>query len=319
MAKEKEVDIAEDSGDFMAELAEATDRHIADNAPETDVPGGDDEVSPDQSVKKDAVPARDQDGDDEVADDQGDDEDDGETSPAVDDALTERAIRAGFTLAEVKAIADGATLARIVDRLLDAGEKPKDDVDSKGENEEAEIDALLANIPDLDPEEYPDELVSTFGAMKGAIKELLGEVKGLRSNGGPQVLWTDALIAGLSDGFLDVMGKDNYADLPSSGPQRAARDKLSRHIDFARQDAELSGDKITDAQAFETAVSTAFSDIVKSEKGKAVKAAASQRARQAVNRPRDTTGRFLVNDDNDSDDLRKSEAVSAISAMMTDD
>lgn len=93
-----------------------------------------------------------------------------EGEPGVDgipDGLIERAVKAGMTLSEAKEFPSAALLEKMVARIEPKAEK-KDEKPPAGDSD----DALLAEInaiPDLDPDQYDENIIAGFKAMKSII------------------------------------------------------------------------------------------------------------------------------------------------------
>lgn len=324
---------------FMAELEDVLDKELEANKPEGEAPGdGDSEgKAPEKKDDSESKPA----GKDKEsgADDQGDGSDGqgkseqedgkgGEEAPAVDEALLERAVRAGMSLADAKVVTDGEALGRIVGHLEEtaaAAAKAKADDSASEEEGAGEEEDPLADIPDLDPEEFDEKIVKSFSALKSLAGQLIKDNKELHVKIAESVdarngSWIDGEVAKLGEEYADVFGEGNLAELPA-GKQKLAREKLLRHVEFVESDAKAEGETITKAETFKRAVSSAFGDTVKAKKGAAAAKAAAERSKKAVNRPRDTSGRFGSDPDaaeHGSDDEREVDATKAVAALMED-
>lgn len=107
------------------------------------------------------------DGDEDEVD--GDDEEgdgDGEQAP-VDDDLLERAIRAGMSMKEAKAVSDKDALASIVGRL-----ESKEKADGKPSDK---APSLLDELPDLGSDKfegYPAEIIGALKSQQEVIRKL---------------------------------------------------------------------------------------------------------------------------------------------------
>ena len=316
MADEEKKDEGKEEGgketDFMDELDAAADAHIEEVSERN--PDADDKSGSDDKSDQDAGQEQDLEGKDEEGEQ---DEEGGDEDPAPDDALVERAVRAGISLADAKAVPTAAALERIVGRVETSASESKaskDDVDSK--DEEKEEEDLLAKIPDLDPEEYPDELVAGFKGLKDLVVSQQKTIKDLQKGASAQGSWADAQIAALGKSFEGTFGTGNHADLPA-GSQRDARDKLQRHIDFAMDDAKAGGKPIAKSDALKQALQNGFGDVIKKTKGQTAKAAAAARADKATNPPRRSDGTFASEkEDYGSESDREDDAVKEVAAMI---
>lgn len=89
----------------------------------------------------------------------------------IDDALTERAVRAGLSLAEIKGISSKEVLEGIVGRLEDGARKPKDDDDGdkqEGGDEEDSAAEEADPFADIDWDEFDPSIAA---AMKGLVAQ----------------------------------------------------------------------------------------------------------------------------------------------------
>ena len=116
----------------------------------------------------------------------------GEEEPAVagglSDEVVERAVKAGFSLAEAKQYPNDSLLAAACSRVEGANGKAGSpegagDEDHGGEGSPDDVD-LVSSIPDLDPEAYDELIVSGFKSMKEIIRRqesIIQELRGGRS------------------------------------------------------------------------------------------------------------------------------------------
>lgn len=245
-----------------------------------------------------------------------------EEPPSLDEGVIERAVRAGLPLADAREFRSTPALERVVERL-EASSKLKADADLTKE-QPADDDDPASKIPDLDPEEYEAKLVDAFKAVKGLVarqhavlKDLRGQMAKAASE--PKRAWLDNEIERLGQKYVDVFGDGDPGAL--TGSQRGAREKLRRHVEFAESEAKADGRSITKAQAFASALESAFGKKVSEVNGAAAAEAAAQRAKRAVTRPRDTTGRFATDGDRIgpvSERDREADALLAVKAFYED-
>lgn len=228
----------------------------------------------------------------------------GEQAPVVDDAMLERAVKAGMSVAEVKAFGNNDALESVVAKLEAASEAAASSDKKKegGSEQKDEFAELLASIPDLDTEEYDEGVANAIKAVKSLVvkqqetvvkqQEMISALqKEVKQSVDSQGTWVDVEVAKLGKNYIDLFGEGNAVDLPA-GEQKNARAKMDRHIKFLIAEAKTEGRSLSKQAAFKAALDSAFSDKVKSLKGAAAKNAAASRSRQSVNRPRNTSGRF---------------------------
>jgi len=294
---------------FMEQLEEFASERVKETTPEAEGPDDDTQDPPGKPEDR-------EDGDRERepdAEEYGDEDDageDGDDDPEIDEALVERAVRAGLALADAKAIKSADALERIVVRLEGAGQS-KEEGDEKPKKEGK--DSAEMEIPDLNPDEYPEEFIKGWGVMKSIIASQRAEIKSLRDGANQGGSWIDAKIADLGKSYEEAFGKGT-ADSLKDQKHKANRAKLERHIQVAMDDAKDSGEKIGRAEAFKRALKSGFGEIETKEKGRVAREAAESRRAKAINRPRTTTGRFAS--ETSTPQEREAEAIAAVAAMM---
>ena len=240
----------------------------------------------------------------------GDEEDaSGDEAPAVDEALLERAVRAGLSIKDARAFPTAETLTNVVSVLEKSASSSKAEASERdaeeaakaaAEKEKAEREAILAGIPDLDPEEYSEELVGSYKGLKDLVVTQMDAISDLKKqiaeqatkSAVPKGTWIDGEVARLGKDYVDTFGEGDSSTL-QDGPEKAARERLRKYVEFVQADVEASGTKLSRADVFAQALSAAFGDKVKSVKAAAVKAAAGKRSRKALNQPTDTSGKFV--------------------------
>jgi hypothetical protein len=230
-------------------------------------------------------------------------DEDGDKAPAHDDATLERAVKAGMTLADAKAVSDPESLERIVSRLETAAKASEEDTSGKADESKEDAEAKAKELLDkleLDPEEYDEKLVGAVGAFKELLAGLKQEIVDLKGQLATRVeatksSWIDGEIANLGDDWRETFGEGSTADLPA-GSAKAARAKLERHIQFAQEDAKAEGSKLSNSKAFKQAITTAFGDKQTELKGKKAKTAGAKRAATSLARPRGLDGKFHKTD-----------------------
>lgn len=296
VANENEVK-TEKKDDALVEIESAADQFVKNQSPEGDAPEGEGntdqpsgEAPEDQQSEMEDAPSDEEDG-------TGDESDDGsEEPPAVDDALVERAVRAGLTMEDARK-SPASVLEAFIKRAESDAESGKPD---DGSNDGEEEKDPLEGIPELDSDEYDKELVNTFSSLRDIVRKQHEELTSLRKSGTPEdsesvesaefIGWLNAQVSALGEDYHDLFGKGPYSKLEDE-KARAARDVLIRHMDVAEEDAKALGRNVPEREElFKAALSSAFGDKLKEIKGKELaKKAASRRT---VNQPRDAKGKF---------------------------
>jgi len=323
----KDEQVEAEQAEFMKELGVLVDTKVAEREPKEEIEEGDpptEEPGGDEDTGDQDEGAAPKDGHEDEQGGHGDEE------PVVDPALRERAVRAGLSLAEVDAVKDEGALTTIVERMESAGKKAEDDKEPSDDG--PSMEDLLAAIPEFDEEDWAPETVEAFKAIKDIalaqskymtkqseeIASLRETMKGLQENVATQATWADAKYADLEKGYEETFGKGNYADLPE-GKEKAARDKVQRHMDFLKEDAKKEGKPLSQKGLFDKALETAFGDVVNKVKGKKLREEAEKRKARTMTQPRTTTGKFASErEDFGTGDDRKSDALAAVSELFED-
>lgn len=187
---------------------------------------------------------------------------------APKDETIERAVKAGFSLAEAKKFTTDALLAATCDRIegvqKPAGSKPGGD---KGDGEAAPADPL-DGIPDLDPTVYDDQLVKTVAAMKGIVREqakTIAELRGDRSKG---------FVATKLEGLKDLTKGD-------ASKESAVRVKF----DVLKAGYKAAGQDVTEESIFAEASQLVLGAEAAADKRSRQAAAAEKRSGQRITRP----------------------------------
>lgn len=300
--------------EFMSRMNELVD---ADNAESKKDAAGDD-VPKDSSEGKapeDADTTAQKTSDDESSGTQ-EEEAAGEESPKADDALLQRAVKAGMDLADARDLKPDV-LERVVGKM-EAKSEAKPAKESQGEPEAPKEDERLAKL-DLDALkgedgefEFDEKLVGAFKASKEMITELRKELADLKAGvqkaqESPAVSWVDAKI--------ESLGKEHEKLFSDAGKKA----KLERYIEFVRSDAESDGTKLGNSEAFEKAMALGFSDFQSELKGKAAAHKSKERSAKAQNQPRGMNGKFGSDESRHmSDREREDDALKTLAGFFKD-
>jgi hypothetical protein len=326
---ETQVDETVMPDDFKQELEDLADQKIeedrernSEDLPETDEPGSPDK-KPDPDPESDAGDSSD-DGQDD-ADDSSDEDDDGDDEPVVNELLIERAVRAGMSLADAKGMSED-TLGRVVEQFETLNSKAsKDDVDS--EDEVDPVEEMLSKIPDLDPEEYSEDVVSAFSGMKELIKTQNDRLKEIENGSGDSdevartqranefMGWFDGQVSGLGSDYEEVLGKGGMRELSDTNMLKA-RDKVALHMDRIEQDIRAEGKQLPSREdVFKQAVESAFPNKLKEIKDAEKAAKAAERSKRVLHQPRDNdSGKFISAES--TEESRTEEAIDAVSKFF---
>ncbi len=276
----------------MEELDEAIDQYIEDVA-EREAPD-DGNPPPREEPEEELVPEKEPEAEEST----------GEETPAVDNSLIERAVRSGMSLSDAKAIPDGEVLERIIAQAeTTTGETSEETFSDEEKTEEK----LLADIPELDPDEYDPDFINTFEKMKGAIVGLQETNKALVQNQRGQE-------SNQLRGWFDSQVKSVEKDYGSTIQSDSAKGKIIRHMDFVANEARAEGRQLSHDQVFKLALESAFTEKTNEIKGRKIAAKAKGRSKRVLHKPRDVDGSFIS--ETFSGDDRESEAVAAVRQLM---
>ena len=159
----------------------------------------------------------------------------------ITDEVAERAIRAGLSLSEIKQYPSESLLNAMCDRIEGkSGSGSQNDVgEDSGSGEPSSAD-VLDSIPDLDPAEYDDDLVSAFKNMKDEIRRQQADNESLRESleglrGSQSKNWLDKK--------LDTVKKFTKGDAAKSASVREKFDALKAGY-------KATGKSVTDESVF---------------------------------------------------------------------
>lgn len=228
----------------------------------------------------------------------GEEEDEEDPIP---NELKERAIRAGLSLDKIQKYPNAELLEEYVTVKEEAKTAGQSKEGGASEDEEGKkFEQTLNEIFDVDNEQWEEEDVQRFSKMKelfaGMYKsnnEQKKLIEDLRSNSYSEGDFLNNKFTELGKSYEDLFGKKGSV----SGEQQKARDKVSRYIGFVTEEAQASGETISNDEAFKRALNGAYGDKVVEEKGKKVAEKAKARAKRAINAPRGDDGKFLKKDD----------------------
>lgn len=217
---------------------------VDDNESDDDEPS-DEELSPDEDEKEESSDEV------EVSEEETPEEEVLEED-AITDELLERAVKAGFSLADAKAFPNATMLGNMCDRLE---QNDKDEAD-EGQADEGNVgdgdDDLLAMVPDLDPEEYDEQVVAGFKALKNFVRQQQMIIEGLQEdNAGSAKSLFDRSVAGLGDTFEKTFDQT---------PKR--KDDLKEQFDILVAGNKAAGKVVDHETLFDHAVKIALGDVV---------------------------------------------------------
>lgn len=210
------------------------------------------------------------DGEGETGEDAGEDD---KTQDEADE-LTARAIRAGMSMRDIKAVRSKRSLTKIVEVLEDNIARAEyTEEDSDDEQDQDEEDDPLADLPELDPEVHDEKVIKAVESLKAAVKkqqEELGKYK-VQSTAAEKraeevrqqeaAEWFDNAVDAMGKEFHALLGKGRYNDLPDHSPQLANRERLASQIAVLFSGYHATGAKAPPRdEVFQQAARLVFAD-----------------------------------------------------------
>ena len=275
--------VAEIDASVEANAAEAAEQRD-DTPPEEseekadDKAGSDDKAgtADDEAAENDAAPE----GEADDGKPDGDGEADGEEAEAknedvITDEHLERAVKAGFTMADARKFGSAELLESTISRL----EEARKDTADNGDDDDGEAEDPLADIPDLDPEDYDEKIVAGFKAMKEMIRSQYTKIQELRKGGDEPSVdeWFDGKMEGLDKPVAKAVKSD---------PKRA--EAIRGKYDVLVAGYKAAGQDVSRGDVFKEAVGIAMGDVI-------AKVAIDAKSKELSNRQKQHTQRASGN------------------------
>ena len=232
-----------------------------DTEPDTDFPSDkdDDDTDPKDDVSpKDTEPA------DEP---EPDDDEPLDTDPITDDLL-EAAVKSGMSMKNARKFPDAESLREAIGLLSGATSTPEP---AESEPEKSELESVLGDIPDLNPDEYDPELVKVINGLKGLVQNQHKEIQSLKD--GKTGTWVETQINTLGDAAKTVR------DDPG---KKAA---LLKKYDILKAGYKATGESVAEEAVFQEAAQMVLGDAMKKQTDKAKADAARRRKNSQISRP----------------------------------
>ena len=206
-------------------------------------PKADESVADDPQVDEGDGSA--EDGDPGATDEDASEAEEGEDTDddTISDATIERAVQAGFSLADARSFGDEAALDKISREML----KDKRELEdfrrlNVVEDEDIEEPAdPFADMPKLDPEQHEPQVIEAFSRLQEIVKSQGEEIRASRlaqedslsASASASVRevgrWFDEQIAGLGEDFSDTLGKGDLESLSQGSSQHAKRSEIANY------------------------------------------------------------------------------------------
>lgn len=170
-------------------------------------------------------------------------------SGGISDDLIERAIRAGIPMKDAREFKSAELLERMCGKLEEKA-KPADGQSPGGEASDGKGDEdPLAGIPDLDPNEYDEEIVKGFKNLKDIIRKQQEMIVTL-GEGAPRQATIDSRLQQLGDAFAKAA--------PAGSEKRA---QLESKVSVLKAGYKAAGETVDEDAVFQEAVQLVLSDV----------------------------------------------------------
>ena len=258
------------SADFMKEVEAAVDLSL---------PSKEDEVKTDLPLEEEK-PAASKDVD---KGGQSPEEKKGKTKevkpePISDDLLT-RAVKAGMTIAEARAVSDADALESVCSKLEAVQPKSDKSESEAGSKDDADAeDDIFKDLPWLDPDDYDEGVISVIEGLKSIIKNQNKQISTLNKGGKSEVSWVDAKIDGLGKDYEEAVGAPGKV-LPDSA-QAQSRANVKKKFEILTAGYKAAGETVKPDDVFNEAIQLTLGDVAASAKALKAKAAAEKRNSQ---------------------------------------
>jgi hypothetical protein len=200
----------------------------------------------------------------EVDEDSEDIEEDDSEDDTVSDEMLEKAINLGIPIAEARKLGSD-----LLSKKLKGLEEDKSKVDDSKSS--SSIDELLDSVPDLDPEEFEEDLINGFKSLKDIIRE--------------QAATISALSGKTKDSEFDnqINNSDEVVTkILKESPDKKAQ--LKEKVDILTSGYEAVGKDVDRDAIFKEAVSSVLSEDIAKASNDAKKAKAAKREKQLISR-----------------------------------
>jgi hypothetical protein len=210
----------------------------------------------------------------------------GDKPEPIPDALVERAIKAGMPYADVRSFKKQDALERVIGVLEKKhGAEGGDAAGGEKKGGDGEAD-LVADIPDLDPDKYDEEVVKGFKAMKDIIRRQQQMLAGQQSEGKARdAAWFDSQVAALGKDYVEAVGVGDRSKLVVGSPQSAKFAELESKFNVLAAGYKAAGKDVGRETVFKEAVAVVLGDVAAKVEATLKSEELERRKKMHVNRP----------------------------------
>jgi hypothetical protein len=248
-AVKQDLKIAGTNDELQANIKAAEESKAAQEEAATEDKGTTEEAARVQDAASEVTDEKNEEGSEEGKSQEGSsDESDGKPAkkaknePVISDAILQKAVLAGVPLNDAKVFPSEDSLLRVVNALEMQHEEMAKLQAAAAEQQEEEEPDILDDIPDLDPEEYDENLIGAMDRIKEKLRKQEEELREFRAsqetaismteqrNVAEVTQWFDSEVEKLGDGFAEALGKGGRASLTPGSSQLAKRDDIAHQM-----------------------------------------------------------------------------------------
>jgi len=204
----------------------------------------------------------------------------------ISDDLMTRAVQAGMSVSDAKAIKN-ATALESVCKTLEAARKTEpteEEAAAAAKAEEESVDDIFKDLPTLDPEEYDENLVKLVDGLKGIILSQNTQIAANKAEkGNAEANFVDTQINALGPEFAERIGVTGK--VVADSPQAKTRDAVRTKFDVLKAGYEAAKIDVDQTVVFSEAVGMVMGDVVATSKDAARVAALKKRNGHATAKP----------------------------------
>jgi len=204
----------------------------------------------------------------------------------ISDDLMTRAVQAGMSVSDAKAIKN-ATALESVCKTLEASQKAEpteEEAAAAAKAEEESVDDIFKDLPTLDPEEYDENLVKLVDGLKGIILSQNTKITAFEAEkGNAEANFVDTQINALGPEFAERIGVTGK--VVADSPQAKTRDAVRTKFDVLKAGYEAAKIEVDQTVVFSEAIGMVLGDVVSASKDAATIAALEKRNKQATAKP----------------------------------
>jgi len=204
----------------------------------------------------------------------------------ISDDLMTRAVQAGMSVSDAKAIKNATALENVC-KTLEAARKTEpteEEAAAAAKAKEESVDDIFKDLPTLDPEEYDENLVKLVDGLKGIILSQNTQIAANKAEkGNAEANFVDTQINALGPEFVERIGVTGK--VVADSPQAKTRDAVRAKFDVLKAGYEATKTEVDQTVVFSEAVGMVMGDVVATSKDAATIAALEKRGKHSTAKP----------------------------------